>query len=1215
MDVSDPAKPNARRSIDGVTFSEALDADSRPHFVLGPGHPQAGPTTTSLLFYNQALAADRGLLQAVELIGSPGGAERQSTEYRQFWSWLTHAGRQTSSHQRPRSGVRYAGIYWTSSTVRNQYQVISGNLCEHSLGDVDPSQSGAESTSSESDLLDGRGKRKESPVAPFDDTRDTTHQRIQPSKDQREKLERPNRPFDPNPPPSTEDAKVAIPPRLPTSTSSDWTAPSPRGILSTHEKFARNTDWASTPLGPMSGWSAQFREIVNLLMRNPHPASIFWGQELNMLYNDAYRLEVAGNKHPGLMGSGFFGPFAELWEDLKPIFEECARTGKSIRKENDRLLIERYGYLEETFFSWSWTPLYGGTDRILGFYNAPFETTYQTVGSRRMETLRYLGEQIAHARSVQQFWKGVLVGLETNPYDIPFATLHSIGHFDESDTSSVSSSSTIGHKQCVLEGTIAVPEHHPAAPLKIDLASHDGLAPMFRNAVQAREPTLLRTSDQSLPALFAYEINFRGFGIPSKEALVIPIRSADRQTTVAILLIGLNPRREYDRDYRTFVAMLSRQLETSLASILRLEDEAKSNRTAAEIAALQQERLTQELALQTSRLRRMTELSPLGMFLISPDGMLLEANDRYYEMTNHSKDTTFLMSFMDTVAESCRAQAVHMWEQVSLELNAQTEEIQLSNNYNTQTNEETGALIDCWVLAFVIPEIGEDGKIRSIMGSITDISHMKWARTLQDQRLREAEETKRQQNAFIDITSHEMRNPLSAVLICADDILDTLTRHQFSERDSAVVSSCIEAASTITLCVQHQKSIVDDVLTISKLNSNLLVISPIPTQPTQVIQQAMKMFKNETQAKDIDMSLHLHPSLDELNVNSLALDPGRLLQITINLITNSIKFTQDMPKRSITVHVGISLSPPLPVTKGFDYIPTREPVSDVTLGSDWGRGTLMYLRVKVADTGCGLTQQEKRLLFERFSQASPRTHAQYGGSGLGLFISRQLAELHGGQIGVASESGSGSTFGFFIQCRRAPDTSISNDGTSPGPATQISRLAAYKRKNASDTQLLEPARQLSLSEPGPVPQEVGSDTLHILVVEDNLVNQSILKKQLEKAGFVVNTADNGIQALRYLETTELYSSGTRKISLVLMDLEMPEMDGLTCVERIRQLQASGVIQRRVPVVAVTANVRPEQILVARKSGMDDIVSKPFRISELIRKIEHVVGRAVAECAN
>jgi CheY-like chemotaxis protein len=316
--------------------------------------------------------------------------------------------------------------------------------------------------------------------------------------------------------------------------------------------------------------------------------------------------------------------------------------------------------------------------------------------------------------------------------------------------------------------------------------------------------------------------------------------------------------------------------------------------------------------------------------------------------------------------------------------------------------------------------------------------------------------------------------------------------------------------------------------------------------------------------------------------------------MTVNLITNAIKFTQNSSKRVISVHLGASAVQPELHDGGFEYVPTRSSPVDPTSGEDWGKGQQLYIRIKVEDTGCGLTADEKRLLFERFAQASPRTHVHYGGSGLGLFISRQLAELHGGQIGVSSEAGVGSTFGFFIQARRA---SAVASPAIPGPIQHV------KSTDDQDLASLNPAA--TLTDPSANQDPTKSD-LHVLIVEDNLVNQRVLSKQLQKAGCIVYTADNGLLALDHLATTSFCIPTGNKLSIILMDLEMPEMDGLTCVSRIREMEAAGSLTGHVPVIAVTANVREEQINVALQSGMDDVLRKPFRVPELLSKIDHVL---------
>lgn len=271
---------------------------------------------------------------------------------------------------------------------------------------------------------------------------------------------------------------------------------------------------------------------------------------------------------------------------------------------------------------------------------------------------------------------------------------------------------------------------------------------------------------------------------------------------------------------------------------------------------------------------------------------------------------------------------------------------------------------------------------------------------------------------------------------------------------------------------------------------------------------------------------------------------------------------------------------------------------------EWGTGEQLCLQFQVQDTGRGLTREEKKRLFMRFSQATPRTHAQYGGSGLGLYISRQLAELHGGQIGVGSEAGVGSTFAFYVRCRKA---------TSPQAAMEQTQNV-HTRRSLSVLKEELPLRPNKTSLVGassiapPVPA-LDWNQIYVLIVEDNLVNQKVLSKQLKKLGCTVEVADHGGIALAYIEKTRYWRGRQQDgntLSIVLMDLEMPVMDGLTCVKRIRELEKDGSIVEHIPVIAVTANVRSELVATAKESGMDDLVCKPFRVPELLAKISEVL---------
>ena len=353
------------------------------------------------------------------------------------------------------------------------------------------------------------------------------------------------------------------------------------------------------------------------------------------------------------------------------------------------------------------------------------------------------------------------------------------------------------------------------------------------------------------------------------------------------------------------------------------------------------------------------------------------------------------------------------------------------------------------------------------------------------------------------------------------------------------------------------------------------------------MQRVAKMFEGEAQTADIKMQYNINESIQRLRVDWVKLDPSRLLQVLINLTTNAIKFTATQSKRAITVTLSASENRPshtIPEdTDKVSYFPTRSKAKDITEGHDWGEGEEIFLHFAVSDTGRGLDSSEKKLLFLRFSQASPRTHVQYGGSGLGLFISRELVELQGGEIGVASEAGVGSTFAFYVKARR-----------SSAPLEQIPLVGEARRPPAA-SEPVKPnprtklARRSISDKPSEKPQPTTTPgNLKVMIVEDNLVNQRVLQRQLKNAGCTVYVANHGIECIEKLKESTYWRQHAEdaiEVGVLLMDLEMPLMDGLTCARTIRELQKSGELLRHVPIIAVTANARSEQINTAMGAGM------------------------------
>ena len=646
-------------------------------------------------------------------------------------------------------------------------------------------------------------------------------------------------------------------------------------------------------------------------------------------------------------------------------------------QDDDRLFITRNNYLEETYFSWSIVPLMNKHGKIDGIYNPAFEKTRRKIAERRMLTLKEVGERTAVARDVKAFWTEVLAALESNECDAPLVLLYSSQGEMESDESSAHSTTLSNSKTVNLEGTLGVPAGHIAAAETIDLSGNEGFAPALREAIGSSKTTLLdaRQGDFSRDLLLGLEE--RGFADPIDFIIVCPIHPTTGDSSLVFLIMGVNPRRPYDTDYSLFIQLLSRQLATSLASVVLFEAEIKRGQRAAHLAATEKVNLTQQLAERTQEARdsetkftRMAEFAPVGMFIADGNGLISYANDTWYDLSGVPKGSGHTDRWFEWIRIEDRPFLQSLWA----DLVEKTIPTSGEFRFTAQWTDRHGTRGDTWVLFSAYPEKNQDGSLKSVFASITNISQQKWAEGLQKKKMEEAVELKRQQENFIDVTSHEMRNPLSAILQCADEICSSLTNIKPTLTDSGPshedIDGMIDAAQTISLCAQHQKRIVDDVLTMSKLDSALLMVTPVDVQPQTIVQKALKMFENELQNAGVRMKFVVDQSFSDLAVDWVKFDPSRVLQVLINLTTNAIKFTREK-KGEIWVTVGASLERPSDLDQSLvEYFPPRRSSrADDELQAEWGDGETLYITFSVRDTGRGLTPEEKKMLFMRFSQA------------------------------------------------------------------------------------------------------------------------------------------------------------------------------------------------------------------------------------------------------
>ena len=1245
-------KPSVVHILSQVGVTELLEQDERPTFILDLGErSNYEPGSLKIVFANASLRASPHALEMISgRAGQVSPGLTATTAFSDFKAWSMSYVKDHESLDVALPSFFYAGATWTSCSLRKRFRVIKGNpdlakvgLVSNppSMGFPSNSSSGKEAEAFVAAPVDRVQDIEEEPqdyfgnvriVSPVEDQRSNTgNHRRSISGQNNESGRHPQQSQKAGMRTGRLDIPIRSTSRPEPGTSSphssrngeailraacagdldhfniypqnepgffDWTRLPNSPALPRHIQFTRSIDWASTPLGPIEEWGPELRSMCNLIMASPHPAAMYWGHDLIAIYNEAYIL-LAGQKHPKLMGQSYRDAWAEIWDSVEGVFQNATTTGQATMKDDDCLFIQRAfeeGHLEETYFSWSIIPLVGSDGSVVGLYNPAFEKTRRKVAERRMLTLREVGEKTTSARDLKSFWQQCLRGLEYNEHDSPFVLLYSITDDTDSDSSSMHSNNSVGVKQCILEGSLGIPNGHPAAAPVIDLRNgSEYFAKVFRETIKSDRPVFLSVEDGTLDARFLEGIEWRGFGDPCTAAVCCPVHLTGGESTLGFLVMGVNPRRPYDDDYSLYVQLLSRQLATAMASVVLFEEEIARGRRAARLAAQDRIELSEQLAARTqeaveseTKFTRMAEFAPVGIFIADSQGKIAYCNEKWYEISKVPKGLEGTDEWMDFVKDEDKETVRHLWSDLvhnAVPLNAEI-------RFKTTWIDQNGNKGDTWALASAFPERGEDGKVKVIFGSITNISQQKWAEHFEKRRMEEAVEMKRQQENFIDITSHEMRNPLSAILQCADEITTSMTDLQGSNFSQGavgdLVQNAIDASGIIALCAQHQKRIVDDILTLSKLDSALLLVTPCDVMPKTVVQRALKMFDGEVHTADIKLIFNVDESIEKLGIEWVKLDPSRLLQVLINLTTNAIKFTTTQEKRIINVTLAASLERPSKNGSIVSYFPPRSKKKDLTKSPDWGTGEKVYLHFAVQDTGRGLTDDETKLLFIRFSQASPRTHVQYGGSGLGLFISRELVELQGGEIGVASRAGEGSTFAFYIKARRstAPEEDVDQ---FPGAGARKPSTG----KHAIPTSLKGVAPPSQTTQPSLLQKLVPKDTLKILIVEDNLVNQKVLSKQLRNMGCIVHVANHGGECLDRLRESTFWKANARnglEISVILMDQEMPVMDGLTCTKEIRGLEEKGDVVSHVPIIAVTANARSEQIDTAMGVGMVRIVN-------------------------
>jgi len=435
-------------------------------------------------------------------------------------------------------------------------------------------------------------------------------------------------------------------------------------------------------------------------------------------------------------------------------------------------------------------------------------------------------------------------------------------------------------------------------------------------------------------------------------------------------------------------------------------------------------------------------------------------------------------------------------------------------------SEIDGAMFRC----HTTPIYNEYGQVSGVVGSTDDITESVKMQKELEKALEAAQSASRAKSNFLSNMSHEMRTPMNAIIG-----MNAIGKASADIPQKNYAFEKIESAST------HLLGVINDILDMSKIEAGRFELSRIEFSFEKTLQKVVNVISYRVDEKKQCFDIHIDNEIPQRLIG----DDHRLAQVVTNLLSNAVKFTPE---------------------GGFIRLDAR---------LIWQDEHICTIKVDVSDTGIGITKQQLSRLFTSFSQAESSTSRKFGGTGLGLVISKHIIEMMGGKIWVESEPDMGSTFTFTINMECADHSCLCDTSNEIKTVQEHEYIIESLNGHCA------------------------------LLVEDIEINREIVLTILEPTGLEIDCVVNGLEAVK------MVNEYPEKYDVVFMDIQMPEMDGFEATRRIRSLDNARA--KDIPIIAMTANVFKEDIEKCLKSGMNDHVGKPLDLGEVMEKLRMYLG--------